>query len=283
MITILEAINLSAQYLSQKGIEESRTNAEMLLASILGCKRLDLYLSFDKPLGEVEKEKYREFIKRRGNFEPLQYIIGNVEFYGLKLKVNSSVLIPRPETELLVENILNVLPKEKQLTILDIGCGSGNIAIALAVNLPSAILFCTDCNNNALTISKENSENHFVSNKIKFIEHNILKEDLKKFPQFDLIVSNPPYVSKEDFSTLQREIRDYEPRSAVTDEKDGYTFYREIAAKSFSKLKDSGKLFFEIASGQSEMIFQIMAEINYKNIRVTKDYQNIDRVIFGEI
>lgn len=283
MITILEAINLSADYLAQKGIESPRINAELLLANIISCKRLDLYLSFDKPLGNQEIEKYREFIRRRGNFEPLQYITGNVDFYGLELKVDSSVLIPRPETELLVENILNVLTKEMESTILDIGCGSGNITIALAVNLASSKFICTDSSDNALKVAKENAEKYSVSGRIKFTMHDILKEDLSSFPLLDIIVSNPPYVSKENFSSLQKEIRDYEPRSAVTDESDGYTFFREISRKSFNKLKAGGKLFFEVADGQSEGVIEIMKENNFKNITVIKDYQNIDRVIFGEV
>jgi release factor glutamine methyltransferase len=282
MITVLESINLSAQYLNQKGIESPRTNAELLLANILGCKRLELYLSFDRPLSEVELQKYREQIKRRGSFEPLQYITGKVEFYGLELRVNPSVLIPRPETELLVENILNQFPKEKKLLILDIGCGSGNIAITLASNLSAAKIVSTDISAEALKVAEENSKINNVSGRIKFVNHDILKNDLNNFPMFDIVVSNPPYVSKENFSSLQQEIRDFEPQIAVTDDNDGYTFFRTIAKKAQTKLKEDGKLFFEVAQGQSEEVVQILMKNNYKNIRVIKDYQNIDRVIFGE-
>jgi len=282
MITVLESINLSTQYLSQKGIGSPRINAELLLANILCCKRLDLYLSFERPLSEAEMQKYREHIKRRGNFEPLQYIVGKVEFYGLELKVNPSVLIPRPESELLVENILDPFPKEEKLIVLDIGCGSGNIAIALAVNLPQSKIVSTDISDEALLIAKENSERHNVSGRIKFVKHNILKNDLNNFPMFDIVVSNPPYISKESFSSLQKEIKDYEPGIAVTDEKDGLSFYREISAKISAKLKEKGKLFFEVAQGQSEEVVEIMAKNNFKNIVVIKDYQNIGRIIFGE-
>ena len=282
MITVLESINLSTQYLNEKGIESPRTNAELLLANILVCKRLELYLSFDRPLSEVELQKYRKHIKRRGSFEPLQYITGKVEFFGLELKVNPSVLIPRPETELLVENILNQFPKEKKLIILDIGCGSGNIAIALAVHLPEAKIVSTDVSADALKVAEENSERHNVSRRIKFVKHNILKNDLNNFPMFDVVVSNPPYVSKESFSSLQKEIKDFEPAVAVTDNGDGYTFYRTISEKALAKLKEDGKLYFEVAQGQSEEVVEIMTKNNYKNIGVIKDYQNIDRVIFGE-
>ena len=283
MITVLDSINLSAQYLSQKGIESPRTNAELLLADILSCKRLDLYLTFERPLSETEVQKYREHIKRRAKYEPLQYIIGKVEFYGLELKVNPSVLIPRPETELLVENILLQFSKEQKLTILDIGSGSGNIAIALAVNLPQSKIVSTDISEESLQIAKDNAELHNVSGQIKFVNHNILRNDVTGFPMFDIVVSNPPYVSQENYSTLQKEIKDFEPGIAVTDSGDGYTFYKEISMKTSTKLKENGKLFFEVAQGQSEKVMEIMTKNNFKNIGVIKDYQNIDRVIYGEM
>ena len=132
MITVLESINLSSEYLKNKGIESPRINAELLLAHILNCKRLNLYLSFEKPLTEEELQKYRELLRRRSKFEPLQYIIGKVEFYGIDFKVNTSVLIPRQETEIIVETIIGQYDKHDILRILDIGTGSGNIAIALA-------------------------------------------------------------------------------------------------------------------------------------------------------
>lgn len=283
MITVLESIKLSTQYLGEKGIDSARTNAELLLAEILQCKRLDLYLLFDRPLDEIELQRYRAFIKRRGTFEPLQYILGKVEFYGLKLIVNRSVLIPRPETELLVENIINQCSKNKELLILDVGCGSGNISIALAVNLEFAKIIAIDINEEILNIAKENAKLHGVSNKINFINHNILKNNFDNFPKFDIIVSNPPYVSKESFLKLQKEIRDYEPRVAVTDEHDGYTFFRVIAEKATSKSNKTGKLFFEIAEGQSEKIIKIMERNQFSNISVIKDYQNIDRIVYGEV
>jgi release factor glutamine methyltransferase len=283
MITVLESIKLSTDFLAGKGIESPRTNAELLLADIMECKRLDLYLLFDRPLSEIELQRYREYIKRRASFEPLQYILGKVEFYGLELKVNKSVLIPRPETELLVENIINLYSKEKNLKILDIGCGSGNISIALAVHLDSADIMTTDISEEALQLAQANAEKHNVSNRIKFLNHDILKYDLNNFPMFDIIVSNPPYVSKESFSSLQREIKDFEPRTAVTDENDGYTFYKTIANKASTKLISKGKLFFEIALGQSDEVKRIMEQNHFINIKVIKDYQKIDRIVYGEL
>jgi len=283
MITVLESIKLSTDYLAGKEIESPRMNAELLLADIIGCKRLELYLSFDKPLSDVELKKYREFIKRRGRFEPLQYILGKVEFYGLDFFINPSVLIPRPETELLVEIMINQTNFNDDLSILDIGCGSGNISVALAANIDRIKLVATDISQQSIELAKRNAEKNYVSEKIEFICHNILKDDMNIFPIFDVIVSNPPYVSKESFSTLQKEIREFEPRIAVTDDNDGYTFFKVISTRSSSKLKKNGKLFFEIGENQSEEVVQIMEENRFVDVSVIKDYQNLDRIVFGEL
>lgn len=283
MITVLESIKLSTQFLTEKGIDSPRANAEILLADILNCKRLDLYLLFDRPLTEFELQRYREYLKRRGTFEPLQYITGKVEFYGIEILVDRSVLIPRPETEILVENIIKQCSAKTKLSILDIGCGSGNISIALAFNLTSAKITSTDISDEAIKIASQNAEQNNVADKITFVKHDILKEDLVNFKSFDIIVSNPPYVSKEKFSSLQKEITNFEPRVAVTDEKDGYTFFRVIAEKASKKLNDKGKLFFEIAEGQSNEVVQIMSTKNFTNIEIFQDYQSIDRIVYGEL
>lgn len=282
MITVLEAIKLSTEYLSKKGIDSPRINAELLLAEIIRCKRLDLYLAFDRPLTEEELNQYRAFIKRRADFEPLQYITGTVEFYGLKLKVDQSVLIPRQETELLVENIINQFSSDDKLNILDIGTGSGNISLALAYHLMNAHIITTDVSDEAINLAKENSSRLNLSGRINFIKHDILTEDLDKFPELDLVVSNPPYVSLESYSSLQYEIKDHEPRTAVTDEADGLTFYRIISKKVFSKIKRGGKLFFEIAKDQHLDVKDILLKNNFSNIEIVKDYQNIERIISGE-
>lgn len=282
MITVLEAIRLSTEYLEKKKIDSPRINAELLLAHIIGCKRLDLYLAFDRPLTEPELNIYRGLIKRRASYEPLQYIIGTVEFYGLVFKVTSSVLIPRPETELLVEKIIKELSDKEQLNILEIGCGSGNITISLAYHLKQAQIITTDISDAALNLAKENSQKLGVAERISFIRHNILTDDLLRFSMFDLVVSNPPYVSLQSYSSLQKEILDFEPRLAVTDESDGLTFYRIISEKVSGNIKKGGKLFFEISHGQCDDVKSIMTKNNFSKIEVIKDYQNIERIVFGE-
>jgi release factor glutamine methyltransferase len=281
MLTVLEAIQKSTDYLEKKGIESSRLNAELLLAEILNCKRLDLYLRFERPLSEEEINKYREWIARRGKYEPLQYIIGKVEFYGLNFIVNNSVLIPRPETEILVETIVEQNKQRECLRILDIGTGSGIIPIALAKHLAGASVTTVDISSSALETAKLNAEANGVGDAITFIERDIFNMEYEN-ATFDLIVSNPPYVSKEEYSLLQKEIVDYEPTLAVSDNEDGLKFYRFIIEKGKSWLAIGGKLYFEVGKDQSEKANEMMERKGYQNISVVKDYQQIERVIKGE-
>lgn len=279
MITVLEAINLSADFLQKKGIQSPRINAEILLAFVLKCKRLQLYLSFDRPLKQNELDDYREMIKRRSSFEPLQYITGYVEFYNLEFKVTPAVLIPRPETEILVETIIGNC--NDKITILDIGSGSGIIGISLAVNLENSNVYCTDISDEAIILAKENAKQHNVISRTTFLKHNIISQPIDFISVVDVVVSNPPYISKNDFNTLQKEIKNFEPRYALTDESDGYAFFKIIASKAINKLNYDGKLFFEIAEGQSKTVKNILLENSFSNIKIVKDYQNIDRVIYG--
>lgn len=281
MLTVLESLKLSAEYLEKKGIESPRLNAELLLADILKCRRLDLYLKYDQPLTENEVNLYREYLSRRGKNEPLQYIIGKVDFYGLELKVNKSVLIPRPETEILVDTIINTEKEKSSLLILDIGTGSGNIAIALAVNMPQSKIIALDISEDALNLAKENSEIYNADKQIEFIKKNIF-DDISFYDlQFDIIVSNPPYVAKDEYPILQKEIIDYEPKIAVTDDEDGLKFYRRIIQIAADYLKSKGKLYFEVGKNQSNVIYDMMKKNNFSDIQIVKDFQQMDRVIYG--
>jgi release factor glutamine methyltransferase len=281
MITVLESINLSTEYLNNKGIESPRINAELLLAHILKCKRLNLYLSFERPLTEEEIFSYRELLKRRIKFEPLQYIIGSVEFYGINFKVNPSVLIPRQETEILVENILKKYDKYVNLKILDIGTGSGNIAISLAKHLDNSFITAIDISEEALKTAAENAVLNSVEGKTEFVRSDFLKEEFAA-NDFDVVVSNPPYISIKEFDTLPRELKEYEPKLALTDYNSGYLFYEIISKKSSDLLKPGGRLFFEVGKGQFSNVSEIMKRNNFFHINVQKDYLNIERVISGE-
>jgi release factor glutamine methyltransferase len=282
MLTVLESIKLSTEYLGKKGVESPRINAELLLAHILKCKRLDLYLTFDRPLSDEEVTLYRSFLKRRGEYEPLQYIVGSVEFYGLPFLVNSSVLIPRQETEILVEEIIEQNKKDPRIKILDIGTGSGNIAVALAKHLPGSKVVASDLSKDALEIAGKNSVQNGTESQVKFIENDILKSypDEK---EFDVIVSNPPYVSGNDFEKLRPELKVYEPRQALTDDADGLIYYREISLKAKELLRPGGRLYFETGEGQSQAVRKILEENNYKSVMTKNDYLNIERVVSGEL
>ena len=277
MYTILELINKSCDFLTKKGIESPRLNAELLLAHVLSCKRLDLYLSFDKPLGESEINLYREYIVRRSNFEPLQYIIGTVDFYGMNISINPDVLIPRPETEILVEKVLSSIPL------------NGNIAIALAANRTNVRVTAIDISEKALNIAKLNAVNNKIDN-IEFLQSDVfeLTENNSTLNpeygnvKYDIIVSNPPYIDLCDYHSLQKEVLDFEPKIALTDNADGLSFYKQIIEISKKILTNKGKLFFEMGIDQSEKITDLMNS-TFSNIEVFLDYQTIPRIIKGEL
>ncbi len=279
ILTVLEVLKLSTAYLEEKGIESARLNAELLLANILNCKRIDLYLLFDRPLDENEIVAYREFISRCGKHEPLQYILGEVEFYGLKFKVNKNVLIPRPETEFLIEQAISLVKGNNLKSILDIGTGAGNIPITLAKNLNGVAITSIDISEEACKVAEENTIYNEVKNKI-----NLLNTDINDYicdSKFDMIISNPPYVSSSDYRNLSKDILNYEPAISITDFSDGYEFYRIITKKSDTILNKGGFLLCEMAQGQSEFIQKLFSDADFSEIKIIKDFQNIDRVIIG--
>ena len=283
MITVLEVIKLSTEYLQKKGVESPRANAEILLAEILKCKRLELYLAFDKPLAENEVQVYREAIRKRGLRIPLQYIVGNVEFYGLKLIVNENVLIPRPETELLVEKIINDSDKSNNLKILDIGVGNGNISLSISKNLPNSKVVAIDISKTALDIANQNAEINSLQDRIEFRLFDFMNDDLNSLGKFDLIVSNPPYVSENDYESLEPELKNHEPKIALTDNSNGISFYKHIVEASDQLLKKPGKIYFELGIDQSAQVQEYFKQNNFTNIKITKDYSGIERIICGEL
>jgi len=283
LLTVLEAVKLSEEYLRNKGIDEPRANAELLLADILQCKRLDLYLMFDKPLSNVEINKYRNYLQRRSKFEPLQYILGYVEFYGLKFNVSKDVLIPRQETEILIDEIINFVEgKKRGLKILDVGTGSGNISIVLKKNLNEVDVTGIDVSDEALKVAKNNAELNGVE-EIDFFRADVFSSEIFKLGKFDLIVSNPPYVPAEKVEGLQEEIKNYEPKIAVTDNADGYSFFRRIIEVAQKLLALNGALFFEISEGQENRVKEFFQKAGFVNIKIVKDYNGLSRVAKGEV
>lgn len=281
MLTLLKSIELSTEYLQKKEIESPRLNAELLLADVLNCKRLELFLRFDKPLSENEKIRYRENLKRRAAKEPLQYIIGSTSFYGLDFIVNESVLIPRPETEILVETIINSNKKESVKKILDIGFGSGCIAITLAKYFPDAEVVGIDISEDAFKIAVENAKKLNVEN-VRFQTMDIFDSNAAEiFADADIIVSNPPYVSQGEFTNLQDEITKYEPKMAVSDNGNGLKFYERICELGKENIKNGKMLYFEVGAGQSNSVTKILEKNDFGKITTVKDYAKIERVISG--
>ncbi|MFQ6031308.1 MAG: peptide chain release factor N(5)-glutamine methyltransferase [Candidatus Zixiibacteriota bacterium] len=280
--TCLEILNQAVEKLRSAGIDRPRTNAELLLGAVLNKSKIDLYLNKEQILTSDEIEKFNQYIEERISGRPVQYIIGTVEFFGLEFKVDERVLIPRPETETLVEVVIEQLANKKKLKIIDLGTGSGVIAVSLAANLKSPFIYATDVSKKALRVAKENAIKHKVENQIEFLCGSLF-EPLKNKNlegQIDCVVSNPPYVGKDEFETLPREIKNYEPTVALASEKDGLFFHKQIIENSFDFLKKGGLLALETALGQAGEVAELFRQSdNYNNIRIIKDLGGISRVL----
>ena len=282
MATVLELLTLTTDYFTKKEIESPRLNAELLLSHVLECRRLDLYLWYDKPIGESEVNAYREFVRQRGSQVPLQYITGETDFYGMRFKVNKSALIPRPDTEILVEKVIEFAKGMDAPKILDIGTGSGNIAISLAMQLPASFVTAIDISEEALTLAKENAAVYNLANHVQFLKMDITDANIALPEQYDIIVSNPPYVSLDEYALLKKEIVSYEPKGAVTDYGDGLKFYKIISKLAQNSLVPCGVLFFEMGYSQALDINAILQANDFSEIEIFKDYQGIERVIRGK-
>lgn len=276
-MTVLESIKLATNFLQKYKIKKPRLNAELLLADILGCKRLELYIFFDKPLTDEEINKYREFLIRRSKHEPIQYITGKAYFYGMEFFVDKNVLIPRPETELLVEEILKNT-SNKIYKILDVGTGSGNIAIVLGSKLMNSIIHSIDFSQDALKVAEKNIAKHKITNVI--LSHiDVFQNNLNE-SDYDIIVSNPPYISEKNKDSVSIEVKNYEPEIALFVEHE-MKFYQRIVELSNYILKMRGSLYFEIDPHIAEPIYKLMKKNNFIDIVIKKDYSNMDRIIYG--
>ncbi len=278
---IIELLQTVTAFLEKKGIENPRLNAELLLGKVLHKKRVELYLDFDRPLNEAELQAYRELVQRRANHEPLQYILEEVEFMGLPFKISPAVLIPRPETEILVEQVLK-LKQEFTVapTIIDVGTGSGCIAISLAHFWPQARLFATDISAEALTLCQQNMELNQVQNRVTTINHDIWSPWPSVLPKrFDILVSNPPYISKGEINDLPEEVKEYEPLQALTDWQDGLRFYERFFLLIQNKEIEVKYLYLEMSGSQPEQIIKKAQQANIGLVEVTEDLNKIKRVL----
>ncbi|MBI3586956.1 MAG: peptide chain release factor N(5)-glutamine methyltransferase [Ignavibacteriales bacterium] len=283
--TVRDLMKFSIDHLQRRGFDEARLNVELLLSHALKCQRIQLYTNFDKPLTPEELKVFRSFYERRLNREPVQYIIGSTSFMGLQFQVDTRVLIPRPETETLVEQAMFVCQRispSQAISIIEVGTGSGNIAVALAKFVKNAVVTSIETSLEALEVARLNAEFHNVQDKITFEHIDVFEPvDQLLLKRFDILVSNPPYASKDDWEQLQQEVRKFEPRVAVSDWKDGYEFYRRLIELAPYLLRDGGMMLLEIGFGQSEKIISVMQQAGFFDCSVVPDLQAIPRVVIA--
>jgi len=283
LTNLIDILSYSAELLKQKGIKNSRLNAEILLSDIMQCERIQLYLNFDKPLSLSETSLYKNHLRRRINQEPLQYILGKANFYGLTILVSDEVMIPRPDTEILVEKVFQDIKQKaaKNIRILEIGCGSGCVSLALAGELNKAgieyNIKSIDISEPAVKIAQRNQSLLKISDKKLYFENSDIF-GFESFNSYDYIISNPPYISIKDYNELDLEIKNYEPKISLTDGEDGFKMFKRICTLKNQSHNES-KVFCEIGFGQKDKISDILDEYGFKKFKFHKDLNNILRVI----
>ena len=279
--TVVELIGWTAEYLGGKNVHNARLNAELLLAGVLGLKRLDLYLQFDRPLRPEELAEFKERLRRRAKREPLQYIDGTAAFRDLVLRVDPRVLIPRPETEVLVQEVLDWARPRNDLVAVDVGTGSGAIALALATEGPFSRIVATDAQADALDAARENHAHAAPDAPVEFRLGDLLAP--VRGEAFDVVVSNPPYVGSEEAASLDPEVRDWEPATALFAGVGGLDVIRRLVPQAAEALKPGGLLALEIGAAQGAAVRGIIEETNaFGAPRVRPDLAGRDRFVLAE-
>jgi release factor glutamine methyltransferase len=277
-MTVLEVLQSTTGYFQKRSIDNPRLNAEHLLAHVLGRKRIDLYLEFERRLPESELAPLRELVKRRGSGEPLQHLLGTVEFCGRSFRCDKRALVPRPETEQLVELLISHFKSEIAYSrMVDVGTGSGVIALTLAAEFPKAEIVGADISEDALMLARENAERLDLADRVQFLRSNLLEGVL---PGLGAIIANLPYVSTEDRQNLSREVL-HDPEVALFAGACGDELVRQLIAQAPSWLQPGGILAMEIGIGQSEPLLVALAEKNYRDILTEKDYSGVIRFLFA--
>ena len=275
-MTVLEVLQSTTAYLKKRDIESPRLNAEHLLAHTLQRRRIELYLEFERPLAETELAPLRELVRRRGQGEPLQHLLGTVEFAGRVFLCDKRALIPRPETEELVERIIQAaIPRPSK--ILDVGTGSGVIALTLAAQFPDAVVNAVDISDDALALARENAARLALQGRVRFAKANLLTE---LEGSFDLIVANLPYIATVDRTALSREVQ-YDPEVALFAGERGDELVRELISIAHFHLRSGGMLALEVGIGQAENLGVLLSQKNYHDIAIIRDYCGVTRFLFG--
>ena len=277
--TALEILNATIPFFEKRSITNPRLNAERLLAHILKIDRIGIYLQFERVLSKIEIESFRQLVKRRADGEPLQYILGETEFMGFPFYVSPAVLIPRPETEILVNETLTLQSefKQKRAIIWDVGTGSGCIAVSLAQFWPTSRIIATDISEEALTVCKRNCVLNEVADRVHPIKHDILKQKYISTKHINIIVSNPPYISEDELKTLDTEIIDHEPLIALTDFADGLLYYKALLEIDF-KLIGCQYILIEMSGTQTQRIIDFVSS-NLNEVKIINDLNQIPRIL----
>ena len=273
--TVLRLVQWGAEYFKKKRVDSPRLTIELMLAHTLNLKRFDLYMQYDRPLLEDELAALKSMIRRRAAREPLQYILGEAHFHGRVFQVRPGVLIPRPETELLVDEALR---RTQPLRCLDVGTGSGCIAITVALEHPETEVIAIDISEDALNIAQKNAA-ELEAKHIEFRNLDIFNDEaVQAIGSFDLVISNPPYIADLEIQDLQEEVRDHEPHIALSDGGDGLRFYRRLAALAPTLLRQKGELFLELGHNQATPVRALFEEQNF-NVEVYKDFEKTERIL----
>lgn len=284
--TIQGAFQQASSFLKQKGIEDALFEAEWMLRELLKVDRAAFFLLWDKHLTEEQTDKYHTWVERRASHEPLQYIFGRADFYGRPFRVTTDVLIPRPETELLVEHVISKADKlygDRPIRVVEVGTGSGCIAVTLQLERPDWSVTTIDISESALEIAKSNAKIHGIADKIAFLQGSFLdpvREDI-----VDIVVSNPPYIPSKVIDTLDQEVQRYEPHLALDGGEDGIYPYRQIISQIESMPSHGQQLIaFEIGDEQGEKVAHLVRHLpRSKNVEVLQDMNNRDRYVFGVV
>ena len=272
-MTVGDVLRRATEYLAGKGVDSPRLDSEHLLGKALGLSRVQLYMEHDRPLNEAERDAFRELVRRRGEREPLAYVLGEWGFRRLTLKTDVRALVPRPETEVLVERCLALLDGADAPSVLDVGTGSGAIALAIADEHPGARVRALDVSPDALSLARENAESTGLQ--VELVEGD-LAGGLGN-AEYDLVVANPPYVTEPEWNSLQPEIRDWEPRLATVAE----DHTEEIAAQALDALRPGGWLVLEVADVRAGEVAELLERGGYDDVRVTEDLTGRDRIVEG--
>ena len=276
--TIGSIIKWTEQYFQDKGVDSPRLDAEVLLSHVLQKERIYLYIHFDEPLEAAELAAFREMVKKRVQRIPVAYIVGAREFMGLRFAVSPAVLIPRPDTEILVEAVIERLKDKSQIKFVDIGTGSGAIVLSLLHYLPLACAVAVDISQDALAVATENAETLLVKDRVDFYQGDLYEPLAAE--KFDAIVSNPPYIPNADIAELEPEVKEFEPYGALAGGLDGLDFYRRLIADGSDRLKDGGFMAFEVGINQAQAVAALAESMPiFEKVEILKDYAGIERVV----